>query len=65
MFAAYAQARKLQACWSMIVARERASGLPFDYVVRVRPDVIFDRPFDLGRCVHAEPASSISTIAHA
>lgn len=44
---AHAQARKLQACWQMIVARERQRGAPYDLVLRVRPDLVFPRPIDL------------------
>lgn len=62
--AAYSQARKLQACWSMLLAREASVGLRYDYVVRLRPDVVFERPFELWKYMGRE-ASSRHTGRHA
>lgn len=45
--ASFGQARKLQSCFQMVVARERTVQRKYDYVIRVRPDLIFARPFNL------------------
>lgn len=53
---AYFQARKLQACWRLIVAREREVRREYEHVVRLRPDLMM--PYTLARQVALHLAAS-------
>ena len=44
---AFFQARKLQLCWRMVLARERELNMSYTHVVRTRPDLRFLRRLDL------------------
>lgn len=46
-FNAHVQARRLGACWRLLESRERAMGVRYSHVLRLRPDHLLRRPLDL------------------